>query len=291
MSRLTILTPLYNRREYLDRIFKSLSAQTNKDFQWLVIDDGSCIPSFDQFYEYSLKSEFEIEYHYKENGGKHTALNYSHPYIKGEYLLILDSDDYLTCDAVDIILGEWEKYESDDNIAVVSLLKCFEDEKLIAEYPTECVSDHISFRININILGDCCEVVRSSVFKDFEFPVFEGETFLDEMHLWYGIGRKYKTAYVNRAVYVAEYLEDGLSGNVKSLYMRNPLGSIHSQLTALSCNLNLKNRLKRSILLIVYGKAAEKGFWEVLKLSPAKLMTLALWAPSSLLYVVWKKKY
>ena len=264
--------------------------QTNKDFQWLVIDDGSHEPSYDIFEAFVASADFEIEYYYKENGGKHTALNYSHEYIKGEYVLILDSDDYLTTDAVETVLSEWDKYKNDEAVAIVSLLKTYPDGKAIAKYPRECVSDHISFRINGGINGDCCETVRSDVFKSFSFPVFEGEKFLDEMHLWYGIGSKYKSSYVNRAVYVAEYLEDGLSNNVKRLYMKNPKGSMHSQIVALCCNINFKNRVKRALLLNMYGKAAGKSFGEVMKASPRRFLTFATYLPSLLLYKKRKKK-
>ncbi len=69
------------------------------------------------------KTGFELEYHKKSNGGKHTALNYSHQFIKGEMVVILDSDDYLTDDAIETIQRDWLKFKNDKRIAGMSYMK------------------------------------------------------------------------------------------------------------------------------------------------------------------------
>ena len=109
----TVLTPTYNRVNTLPKLVDSLCRQTRTDFQWLVIDDGSTDDT--EAYMETLKQQnlpFEWEYHKKENGGKHTALNAAHPYIKGDVVLILDSDDYLTPDAVETVEREWPCYRN-----------------------------------------------------------------------------------------------------------------------------------------------------------------------------------
>ena len=99
---ITILTPTYNRAELLKSLFASLCSQTCFDFEWLIVDDGSTDDT--SLVVKTFKSDkFPIRYYLKENGGKHTALNYSHPYIKGELLFIVDSDDILTPDAINTI--------------------------------------------------------------------------------------------------------------------------------------------------------------------------------------------
>ena len=74
---LTILTTTYNRASLLQQCYESLSRQICKDFEWLVVDDGSS----DRTEEVIENPSFIIRYVKKQNGGKHTALNYSHPYI------------------------------------------------------------------------------------------------------------------------------------------------------------------------------------------------------------------
>ena len=97
--RLTVLTPTYNRAYTLTKVYESLAKQTKQNFQWLIIDDGSSDGTEELIMSFP-KTGFELEYHKKSNGGKHTALNYSHQFIKGEMVVILDSDDYLTDDAI-----------------------------------------------------------------------------------------------------------------------------------------------------------------------------------------------
>lgn len=90
--QLTILTPTFNRKKSLERVYESLKSQTSYDFQWIIIDDGS-IDNTREYIESLNESNFLMEYHYKKNGGKHTAINYSHPFILGKYTCIVDSDD------------------------------------------------------------------------------------------------------------------------------------------------------------------------------------------------------
>ena len=75
-ATLTIFTPAYNRADLLPRAFDALCAQKNRDFEWLIIDDGSTdntaqvVESFQ-----NQDAGFEIRYFRKENGGLHTAYN------------------------------------------------------------------------------------------------------------------------------------------------------------------------------------------------------------------------
>ena len=101
----TVCTPTYNRAHTLKRPFESLCRQKCKDFIWLVIDDGSTDETED-FIEECKKNknaDFRIEYHKKENGGRHTALNFSYQFIKTEWVINLDSDDELTEDAIELL--------------------------------------------------------------------------------------------------------------------------------------------------------------------------------------------
>lgn len=103
MADLTVLTPAYNRRKGLQKLFESLLAQTNKNFEWLIVDDGSTDDTSLFVQQWVSCKEFSIRYYKKENGGKHTALNYSLDKISTPLVFIVDSDDYLTSDAVDVI--------------------------------------------------------------------------------------------------------------------------------------------------------------------------------------------
>ena len=108
----TVLTPTYNRASYLEKLWDSLCKQTNKDFQWLIIDDGSMDDTQDIVAKFKTQ-EFLVEYHKKENGGKHTALNYAHPFIRGELVIIVDSDDYLDLNVVECLVNKAQSEGAD----------------------------------------------------------------------------------------------------------------------------------------------------------------------------------
>ena len=124
MSKLTVITPTYDRASTLSGCWESLRRQTCRDFQWLIIDDGSTDGTGDIVQGFRDASpEMCIDYIYKENGGKHTALNTSHPYIKGDYVAILDSDDTLIPTAVEEILAAWAQFSAQKEVGRVIFLK------------------------------------------------------------------------------------------------------------------------------------------------------------------------
>jgi glycosyltransferase involved in cell wall biosynthesis len=74
--RLSILTPTYNRSYILPKLFESLCTQSNHNFEWVIIDDGSTDDTEELVSNWISKElKFDIKYHKKKNGGKHTAMN------------------------------------------------------------------------------------------------------------------------------------------------------------------------------------------------------------------------
>ena len=89
MKTITIFTPTYNRAHTLVRTYNSLCQQTCKDFEWLIIDDGSTDNTYEIVQEWIEESDFKIRYIYKENGGKHTALNVAFKNSHGLFMMQL----------------------------------------------------------------------------------------------------------------------------------------------------------------------------------------------------------
>ncbi len=289
---LTILTPLYNRKEYLPRLFESLCAQNIKDIQWLVIDDGSKERSDTEFAHFAKQADFLIEYYYKENGGKHTALNFSHPFIKSDWVLILDSDDLLTDDAVKTVMTYIEKHDSNSELGIISFQKGTDTDTPRVAFPDdEIISDHIDFRINAGRDGDCCEVLRTSVLREFPFPEFEGERYMNESHLWIGSADKYKTLYVPKVIYIYEYIDGGLTKLGRRFWRTCPLGGIHSQVVGLNPRCSLKYRIKRALLIHYYGRVAKKKVKDICKESGHPFFVSLFTIPGLFLYFMWERKY
>ena len=104
---LTIITPVYNLAGLMMRLYESLINQTNKNFRWLVVDDGSKDEIEETMIELMGKANFPIEFYRKKNGGKHTALNLAFEKIETELSIIVDSDDWLVPTATDSIEKIW----------------------------------------------------------------------------------------------------------------------------------------------------------------------------------------
>ena len=93
MERITVFTPTYNRRQSLTRVFESLQKQTYRDFNWIIVDDGSKDDTKSLIDEFIVKADFKIIYIYQENAGKHSAINRGLKETTSELFLIADSDD------------------------------------------------------------------------------------------------------------------------------------------------------------------------------------------------------
>lgn len=224
---LTILTPAYNRAKELMDLFESLKAQSNQDFIWLIIDDGSQDNTENVINE--IKNEnngFVINYFKKNNGGKHTALNYGFTKIDTKYCLIVDSDDILKPMAVDFFIRKWAEVKNDE-IAAISCLCENKQGDIIGDKFFEhgmCVS-HLNLVYEYGVHGDKMQCYRTDVLQEYNFPVFIGETFLTEAVVWNRIGLRYKKICFNESLLIAEYHENGLTKNVSLLHKKNLLGS------------------------------------------------------------------
>ncbi|KRL05066.1 glycosyltransferase family 2 protein [Liquorilactobacillus oeni] len=95
MKKISVIVPIYNVEKYLRRCLDSLLAQTMKDFELILINDGSTDSSGSICREYQKKAPQLIKYYEKANGGLSDARNYGMRFATGEYLLFIDSDDYV----------------------------------------------------------------------------------------------------------------------------------------------------------------------------------------------------
>lgn len=86
----SIIIPVYNRPDEVGELLRSLRWQTLKDFEVVIVEDGSSVPCREVVEQ--ERGEMEVSYFLKENGGPGPARNYGAERAKGEYLIILDSD-------------------------------------------------------------------------------------------------------------------------------------------------------------------------------------------------------
>lgn len=163
----TILTPTYNRGYCLDKLYLSLTSQTNKNFEWLVIDDGSTDDTEAVISDFILENKINIRYYKKNNGGKHTALNYGINMIESKLIFIVDSDDWLINTAIDVINEYYVKYSS-KKICGFSFLRAFPDGKINVSFGRndDYVASYNKVRIYENRIGDMAEVYFTEILKN-----------------------------------------------------------------------------------------------------------------------------
>ncbi len=106
---ISVLTATYNREKTLNRVFNSLMNQTYKNFEWIIIDDGSKDNTFKLVEKFKDKANFPIKYYYQENQGKHIAMNKALEICSGEFCTSIDSDDEIKSNSLEILIKEWKK--------------------------------------------------------------------------------------------------------------------------------------------------------------------------------------
>lgn len=286
----TVLTPTFNRGGSLNNLYQSLQKQTIKDFEWLLVDDGSTDDTKNIAEEMRKKAEFPMRYIYKENGGKHTALNVGVKQITSELTFIVDSDDTLVPDAIETILQYHKKYGERKDLCGYSFLRRFPDGKINGKpfEPDEKVGTYIECRINADdTQADKAEVFYTRCLKEFPFPEYRNEKFLGEDLVWIRMALKYQMVHINRAIYVGNYLEDGLTKNRRKNNIRSPHGCMERAKEFMRPELKLKYRLKGAIQYLVYGKFA--GEKQLIAKAPYKGLTVCAALPSMLVYHRWSK--
>ena len=291
MSDITILTPTYNRGELLQKLYRSLCAQCCKDFEWLIIDDGSKDETEQYVNQMKGEADFSIYYHKKENGGKHTALNYAYQHIKTPLTFIVDSDDTLTPNAISIIQDIYEKYRNEKELCGFSFLRGKPEGGYLSDsgVPIEGMKEtYVECRINRGIGGDMAEVWYTRCLKEYPFPIFEGEKFLGEDVVWIRMSEKYKMRFFNKVIYISNYLDDGLTNNRRKHNIASPRGCIARAEAFLESEANIRSKIKAMLQYQVYGKFAGLTMKAMYNKSGHKFLFLVLAGPAKILFLKWK---
>lgn len=289
-KKLTILTPTYNRRSCLDELFASLIDQTSQNFQWIIIDDGSKDETREWF-DKLPGTNFQKVYLYKENGGKHKALNFSHPYILGDYVMVVDSDDLLPNDAVQTILEYWDKYDKMDDVSGITFLRGKKSGEDYTSFGQKELLSNVIVECNGGLKGEFVETVRKKYFLENPFPEFEGEKYFPESWLWVKIGEHLKTVYVRKVVYIFEYLNDGLTRNGRKLRLQSPRGCACAANLMTSNKFSLSIRCKKELLYIGYLLYAKAPLSEIVFGSNSKALTCVLLPAGFIIKTWWKIRY
>lgn len=213
-NRITIFVPTYNRAHLLPTLLESLKSQDYKLFEVLIIDDGSSDSTKDLVGEWIQKELFTINYVYQENAGKHNAYNKAIKLATTELFIEIDSDDYFLPNALSEVIKSWDSYD-DDSIGALQYLCQYEDGKLIGTKFVKEISNNFEIRKIDKVKGDKGLVFETSKLQEFSFPTdIQGEYIIMSI-LYNRVASKYKTICLNKVLVVKDYLEGGITSNLK----------------------------------------------------------------------------
>lgn len=208
----TVFTPTFNRAGKLHRVFHSLQKQTLRDFEWLIIDDGSTDDTRQVVEDFRLQHPgFPIHYYFQQNSGKHIAHNKALLLAKGEWFHIADSDDELEPATLEILLHTWDGIPAGERHLFGGVAACCKDQfgKRISDPVPGAVFDggfrelfyKYSFRKEVFMIN------RTSIMRKYPFPVGIVQQLFPEGIIWRRMTDKYKLRFINdelRIYYVQE---------------------------------------------------------------------------------------
>jgi glycosyltransferase involved in cell wall biosynthesis len=224
---LTICTPSYNNAAFLSKLYNSLLAQTCKDFEFILIDDGSTDSTGIVVSELEKQGSLAIRYFWEENSGVHVALNRGLEMARGELFLYLGSDCWLAPDAVEKAKAEWANLSVNDSFGGVVFRKIngATGEPIGETIPGQTLeASHVNAHFRLGLFGDKAEFWRTDLLRMHPYPMIPGEKYFPVGHPYNILSEKYVLRYFDEATYYGQYLPGGLSSNFSARLKKNPRG-------------------------------------------------------------------
>lgn len=288
MTGVTIFTPTYNRAHTLPRLYNSLVEQSNHDFEWLIVDDGS-IDNTEELVSSFKTDKFKIRYFKQENNGKHIATNIGLKNAKGHLFTCLDSDDWFYPNAVDYFITQFDR---NSHMNALITLDTFEDGTVVGETLPEIEKvNWVDLRYLYKVKRDKCYVYKTSIVRNMTFPQYGNSQHMPPSYQLFEYSKYYDCHLSNEKTKFVEYLDDGISSKVKINYFKSAENYCVYRKFAFNELPNLKEKVIDVLLFNIS--------WIDTKLSPKYkfkditgfTMSLALLAPSTLLYFYYKNHF
>lgn len=252
---ISVITPTYNRAYILPQCYESLCNQSDLDFEWIIVDDGSSDNTEELVKRFINESRIKVKYYKQPNGGKHRAHNLAVDKSSGELCVCLDSDDMLAPNAIERAANIWATCRQDDSIGILALRGDLESHKPICSHIPSGVSwaTMTELRDTYGFEGDTVLFFSTQVLKENKFKEFEGEKFLTEGNLYTDLDRLGRMILLNEVLYFCEYRPDGLTAKYHKLLFDNPKGSADTYYKMSLIASSFKMSLKYAIISQAYN--------------------------------------
>lgn len=281
---ITIFTPTYNRAKTLERLYQSLVKQANQAFEWLVVDDGSTDDTKALIEKFSNEQKITIRYLYKTNGGKMSAYNLAIKEAHGEWMLPLDSDDYLMDNSVAIMTADLKKADDNDIAGIIYLDQFVNHEVTNNSLPDVPKLRYTDLKYKYNCMADKTALWKVAVLKQYQYPIITNETFIPDDWLTNEISKKYYVLTHNVPLVMVEYQRGGLSDGYFNLVKRNPKGTC---LYYLQCY-EFEPSFYNVYAYLLFADFAHYSFKKAYNDHPAKVKICLLYLP--VLLISWIRR-
>ncbi|MGB7921396.1 MAG: glycosyltransferase family 2 protein [Desulfobacterales bacterium] len=226
--RFTVFIPTFNRSRTLARALESVAAQTYRDFEVVIIDDGSEDDTRQLVQRWQKGADFPLRYYWQENQGKFAAHNNAIACASGYFFVLLDSDDTLLPQTLERFDFHWRSIPDDqkDLFAGVEGLCLDHDGKIYGDrFPSDVIdTTYIEIVKKYKISGEKRNALRTDVLRQYPYPIFDGERFIRDDLIWKRMAGRFKLRCFNEPVQIIDHQTEGLSANVISIRLKNPKG-------------------------------------------------------------------
>lgn len=220
MECVSIIVPVYNVEEYLERCIKSILSQTYKNIEILLIDDGST-DSSREICDYYQTVDNRIKVFHKSNGGLSDARNFGIEKSNGDYLTFLDSDDWIDKYYVEKLLLLCQKYDAD--ISICNYLATYNEMDVINRNNAEkilLVTNHEAMKYfftkyNTQFTIACAKLYSKSLFNNIRFPY--GKLHEDEFTTYKLLYAAKKIVFTEEQLLFYWQRSDGIMGKKENL--------------------------------------------------------------------------
>ncbi|GEP42006.1 glycosyltransferase family 2 protein [Brevifollis gellanilyticus] len=198
----TVYTPTYNRAHTLHRCYDSLKAQTNRDFEWLIVDDGSTDGTAELVAQWQAENLLPvIRYEPRPHGGAHRVHNHGLAVAHGQMMIKLDSDDGCVPQALERLRFHWESIPESERAGFSGVTGLCQDQdgKLVGcEFPNaplDCTAAELDYIHHVH--GEKWGFLRLDVLRQFPFPEDCTGNFIPESYVWSQVSQNHETRHVN----------------------------------------------------------------------------------------------
>jgi glycosyltransferase involved in cell wall biosynthesis len=256
----TVFIPTYNRAYVLRRTVESIASQTYRNFEVLIIDDGSTDGTDELVRTLRMELGIPIVYHWQQNQGHLAAHNHAISLAKGRFFIRLDSNDCLLPEALEKLMEHWNLIPVDERelfAGVVGL--CLEEDGTLAgsPFPQDTLdSDYLKMAATGNISGEKREATRTSVLRKYPYPTIEGERHIRPTMIFWRMALDYRMRFINVPLMVNRHAPEGITRNRFEYRMRNPKGLrlvFQEQITMFSSYLGPRKLLRSHIRFVRYS--------------------------------------